>query len=331
VATVLVTGAAGFVGTHLLRALTANDPTGTLVAWRRPLQDQGADGPRPRDTPSSSSSGDAGAIDWRDVDMLDRSHVTRAIARLAPEQIYHCAGAANVRGSWTKTTVPLETNIRGTQYLLEAIAESGRSSRILIPGSALVYKPSTQAIAEDAPIGPVSPYGISKLAQEMLGRRCADEGLAVVVTRSFTHLGPGQSVSYAASSFAHQVASIEAGLRPPVIDVGSLDARRDLTDVRDTVQAYIALMSSGQPGRPYNVCSGESHRIGDLLEGLIRHANVDVAVRTDPTRLRPRDNDVLLGDRSRVTSEIGWRPRIPLETTLSDLLNYWRQAIRTQT
>lgn len=318
--TILVTGASGFVGSHLLHALASTDPSSALVAWRRP---------RSSGHPESAPPG-ANSVQWQDVDILDRDRVAAAIGEIAPVQIYHCAGAAAVRGSWTNTTVPLEVNVRGTEFLLDAVAASSSAARILIPGSALIYKPSTEAVAEEDAIGPVSPYGVSKLAQEMLGRRWADEGLAVVVTRSFTHLGPGQSRSYAASSFASQVARIEAGKSPPVIEVGSLDARRDLTDVRDTVQAYIALMSRGQPGRPYNVCSGESHRIGDVLDGLLQHAQVKVTVRTDPTRLRPQDNDVLLGDRNRITSEIGWRPRIPLETTLHDLLAFWRGAIDTQ-
>ena len=323
--TVLVTGAEGFVGGHLLNSLAATHPIGTTVAWRRPESSAAADGPPPH------VQFDDRSVRWEEVDILDRARVARAIADLSPSQIYHCAGSANVHGSWTNTAAPFEVNVRGTQFLLEAVAEAHLSTRILIPGSALVYKPSAQAIAEDDPLGPVSPYGVSKLAQEMLGRRCADEGLAVLVTRSFTHLGPGQAPSYAVSSFANQIAQIEAGMSPPVINVGSLDARRDLTDVRDTVRAYLDLMSRGQTGRPYNVCSGRSHRIGDVLDGLLHHANVNITVQSDPTRLRPRDNDLLLGNPSRMATEIGWHPRVPLETTLGDILNYWRRVTRAQT
>ena len=317
--TVLVTGAAGFVGSHLLRSLSAH-PSRAIVAWRRPGTS--------RDTPSlSDASPNGGSVLWEDVDILDRARVTRSIAEVAPTEIYHCAGAANVRGSWTSGAAAFEVNVRGTQFLLEAVAGARLSTRVLIPGSALVYRPSTRALAEGDPLGPVSPYGISKLAQELLGQQCANEGMTVIVTRSFTHLGPGQTVSYAASSFAHQLAQIEAGLSPPVINVGSLDARRDLTDVRDTVAAYVALMTHGTSGRPYNVCTGTSHRIGDVLDELVRHANVDVTVHTDPTRVRPRDNDLLLGDPTRIMSEIGWQPQLPLETTLNDLLGYWRRMV----
>ena len=281
-----------------------------------------------RNTAPPRSFGEVASVQWQEVDLLDRTRVARAIAELSPDQIYHCGGVANVRGSWGNSSLPLETNVRGTQFLLEAVAASRLNSRILIPGSALVYKPSTQAIEEDDPIAPVSPYGLSKLAQEILGRRYADEGLGVLLTRSFTHVGPGQDLSYAVSSFANQIARIEAGAAPPVISVGSLDARRDLTDVRDTVRAYRNLVESGLPGRPYNVCSNHAQRIGDVLEALLRRSRVHVSVRVDPTRLRPRDNDLLLGNSARITSEIGWRPEIQLEDTLRDLLEYWRQVVR---
>ena len=174
----------------------------------------------------------------------------------------------------------------------------------------------------------MSPYGLSKLAQEMLGQRFADKGLNVLLTRSFNHLGPGQDPSYAASSFANQIARIEASEAEPVIHVGSLDARRDLTDVRDTVRAYQSLMARGVSGRAYNVCSGQAYRIGDVLEELLRQARVTVRVQVDSSRLRPHDNPLLIGDPSRIHREVGWQHRIPLRDTLRDLLDYWRQVIR---
>ena len=150
----------------------------------------------------------------------------------------------------------------------------------------------------------------------------------MLLARAFTHIGPGQDLSYAASSFAHQVARIEAGQHQPVINVGYLDARRDLTDVRDTVGAYQALMARAVPGRAYNVCTGRAPQIRDVLDGLQRHATVEVRVQVDPSRLRPQDNPLLLGDPTRIANEIGWCPKIPLEQTLLELLDYWRQAIR---
>lgn len=319
---VLVTGAAGFVGGHLLSALTANGSEKSIVAWKRPPLDRGGASPVPPDV-----SGGAPGLRWQHVDLLDRATVAESIQAIRPTEIYHCAGVASVLGSWSQTLSTLEANVRGTDSLLHAVAASGAASRVLVPGSALVYQPSDQAITESDPLGPVSPYGLSKLAQEMLAQRYVEEGLGVVLTRSFTHIGPGQAAAYALSSFAQQIARIEANQIPPVIKVGALDARRDLTDVRDTVQAYIALMESGESGEPYNVCSGQAHRIGDVLDGLIGLATVSVKVDIDPSRLRPSDNPLLLGDPSKLNREVGWQPHAPLQKTLKDLLDYWRDAV----
>ena len=318
---VLVTGAAGFVGGHLLRALSTDRSAPVLVAWRRPSH--GCNGPSPTQTDERE---DVPRVRWRDVDVLDPIAVTETIRKIRPTQVYHCAGVASVHASWSQTLATLEGNVRGTDNLLRAVVTAGIPARVLVPGSALVYRPSNRAIRETDPLGPVSPYGLSKLAQEMLAQRYAQDGVAVLLTRSFTHIGPGQTVAYAASSFAQQIAAIEAGRGAPVIKVGALDARRDLTDVRDTVKAYIALMERGRPGRLYNVSSGVAHRISEVLDGLIALATVTVNVDIEASRLRPSDNPLLLGDPTRLHSEIGWEPRIPLTKTLKDLLDFWRGA-----
>ena len=143
-----------------------------------------------------------------------------------------------------------------------------------------------------------------------------------MVVRPFNHAGPRQSPAYVTSSFANQIAEIEAGKREPILSVGNLDAARDITDVRDVVRAYRTIAERGEPGRPYNVCSGRAYRVGDLLDRLLEMARVSVRVTVDPARLRPSDNPIVLGDRSRVTNEIGWEPVIPIERTLADLLDY---------
>ena len=319
---VLVTGAAGFVGGHLLRTLATDGAAPAIVAWRRPSHRRAETSPA---TPSGPD--DLPGVRWQHVDLLDPAGVAESIREIRPTQIFHCAGVASVHGSWSQTLATLEGNVRGTDNLLRAVASAGIASRVLVPGSALVYRPSDLAIRETDPLGPVSPYGLSKLAQEMLAQRYAEDGLAVLLTRSFTHIGPGQAAAYAASSFAQQIAEIEAGRRDPVIKVGALDARRDLTDVRDTVKAYIALMERGEPGRLYNVCSGLAHRIGEVLDGLMALAKVLVRVETDGARLRPSDNLLLLGDPTRLASEIGWKPHIPLTQTLKDLLVFWRGVV----
>jgi GDP-4-dehydro-6-deoxy-D-mannose reductase len=262
------------------------------------------------------------------VDLLDASAVRTAIAETRPGTIYHLAGAAHTAESWRSTTTTLATNVLGTHNLLEAVCLARVSARILIPGSALVYRPSTEALTEDSPLGPRSPYATSKLAQERLGLRvAAEEGLAVFVTRSFNHAGPRQEPSFSTSSFARQLALIEAGVEEPVIHVGNLDARRDVTDVRDVVRSYEAIVERGQPSRPYNVCSGCSYRIADLLQQLVSQARVRVEVRPDPNRMRPNDMPLILGNPRRVQQDVGWTPAIPIERTLEDLLNYWRAEV----
>ena len=268
-------------------------------------------------------------VEHRYLDLLDRVGVMRTIAELRPSEIYHCAGVANVLGSWSDTASTLEGNVRGTQYLLEAVASAGLESRILIPGSALIYRPSKEALRETDPIGPTSPYAVSKLAQEALGRHFADEGLQILFTRSFTHIGPGQNPSYAASSFAFQIARIESGTEEPIINVGPLDARRDLTDVRDTVQAYRALMAGGTVGEVYNVCTGHANRIGDVLEELLLRSSASVHVEVTSDRIRPNDCPLLLGDPKFIHKTVGWKAQIGLSETLQTLLDYWRGALRS--
>jgi GDP-4-dehydro-6-deoxy-D-mannose reductase len=303
----LITGATGFAGSHLLDQLIQLSPV--VGAWANP-----------RGAPVAERHA---KVVWRAVDMLDRDAVRAAVADLRPSAIYHCAGAADVAGSWADPVKPLRVNTLGTHHLLNAVRDAGLRCPVLVTGSALLYRPSTEAITEDSPIGPSNPYALSKLAQEMVAARAT--WCPVLLARPFNHAGPRQSPAYVVSSFARQIAEIEAGLGEPVLRVGNLDARRDITDVRDTVRAYRLLIQSGQSGRPYNICSGRAHRIGDLLDTLLGLSRTRISVAVDPSRLRPSDNPIVLGDPSRMAREIGWRAEIPIERTLTDLLDYWRQ------
>jgi len=303
---ILVTGAAGFAGGHLLDLL-ARDGAG-IVAWHRPA------GAPPRDVPGTR---------WEAVDLLDRRAVAAAIARTRPAAVYHCAGAAHVGRAWDSTESTFATNVRGTHHLLQALELAGTNARVLIPSSALVYASAGEALKEEHPLVPASPYGLSKLAQEMLGRRTKGPP-AVTVARAFNHFGPRQAPFFAAAGFARRIADIERGLWEPVISVGNLDARRDLTDVRDTVRAYRLILEHGQAGRPYNVCSGRAITIRDLLSLMIARARVPVAVKVDPARYRPNDIPLLVGDPGRLRDELGWTAQIPIEETVDDLLAYWR-------
>jgi GDP-4-dehydro-6-deoxy-D-mannose reductase len=314
----LVTGAAGFVGGHLIEWLGA-DKGAEVVAWYR----SGGSAP-----PATAFSG-ASRVTWQAIDLLDASSVHRAIADLRPAAVYHCAGAAHVGLSWGDTTRTLAINVRGTHNLLEGLRRANAAARVVIPSSAMVYAPADRALREDDPLVPKSPYALSKLAQEMEGVRATGDGLEVTIARAFNHMGPRQDPRFSGSGFARRIADIEAGRWEPEIAVGNLDARRDLTDVRDTIRAYKLILERGVPGRPYNVCSGRAITIRELLDRLLARARLPVRVRVDPARLRPNDVPLLLGNRERIETELGWRPEIPLDQTLDDLLNDWRARSRS--
>jgi GDP-4-dehydro-6-deoxy-D-mannose reductase len=309
----LVTGATGFAGSHLVDQLLTEQPS--VAAWsHRGGRGQGVEA-NPR-------------ILWNAVDLLDRPAVSRALSQLQPSVVYHCAAVAHVGDSWSDPARALRVNVLGTHHVLEGMREAGLRSPVLVTGSALVYRPSTALLREDDPIGPSDPYGLSKLAQEMLSVRSSD--VPVFLVRPFNHAGPRQSSAYVTSSFARQIAEIEAGRAAPVLRVGNLDARRDITDVRDTVRAYRLVVQQGQAGRPYNVCSGQAFRVRDLLDALVGLSRASIDIEIDAARLRPVDNPVIAGDRSRIGAETGWIPEIPIERTLDDLLNYWRHQIAIQ-
>lgn len=305
---ILVTGAAGFAGSHLLDLLVT-DGRSELIGWHHP--DVG-----PKMTHPS--------VRWRAIDLLDASAVRQAIAELRPEVVYHCAGAAHVGSSWERVAHTLAVNVRCTHHLLDALRRARLASRVVITSSAMVYEALQEPLTERHRLLPPSPYGLSKVAQELVGRHALTDGIGVLIARAFNHFGPRQEASFMAASFAHQVADIEAGRSAPEIVVGNLEARRDLTDVRDTVRAYRAIAERGQPGRPYNVCTGHALVIREVLDGLLARARVPIRVRVDPARYQPNDRPLLLGDPSRIREELGWTPQVPLGQTLDDLLTYWR-------
>jgi GDP-4-dehydro-6-deoxy-D-mannose reductase len=309
---VLVTGASGFAGGHLLQLLNAPQQ---VVGWTRSA-------PAPELEPLAR---------WEHVDLLDRDSVRRAIDRLRPTHVYHCAGVAHVADLWRDTTRGLEGNVLGTEHLLDALRRARQPCRVLVTGSAMVYAPSDTPIDEDHALAPASPYALSKLAQEELARRAVrEDGLDVIVARAFNHTGARQTPAFAAPSMARQIAMIEAGRVEPVIRVGNLEAHRDLSDVRDVVRAYAALMAAGVSNTVYNVASGTARSIRSLLESLVARSKVPVRVESDPARMRPSDVRFLAGNCSRLERATGWRPQISFDRMLDDLLNYWReQATRT--
>jgi GDP-4-dehydro-6-deoxy-D-mannose reductase len=303
-----VTGAAGFAGSHLVDLLA---PGGDVVAWHRP----GGAPPRRVD-----------GVTWQAVEMLDRASVWAAIEAIRPARVYHCAGAAHVGQAWNAAAQTLAVNVRGTHYLIEAVRRFAPDARVLVPSSGLVYAPSDHPLNEEHALAPNSPYGLSKLAQELLGH---DGGPPdVCIARPFNHFGPRQDPGFVASGFARRIAEIERGGAAPELQVGNLEPRRDLTDVRDTVKAYRMILEKAPPARPFNVCTGRAIGVRDLLDLLLARARVQILVVQDPDRFRPNDLPLLQGDPTRIRSELGWTPGISIERTIDDLLDYWRDRLR---
>jgi GDP-4-dehydro-6-deoxy-D-mannose reductase len=311
----LVTGIAGFVGGHLVDHVRAHHPQVTLLGLdSRP-------GARVREL----------KVETIAADMEDPAAVRDAIGETRPDGIVHLAAQSSPQRSWDDPAGTLRTNVLGLLNLLEGARAHGLKPRVLAVGSAEEYgllQPGDLPVREDTPLRPLTPYAVSKVAQGYLGLQYAlSTGIPVVRTRTFHHTGPRRGETFAESSFARQLAEIEAGRRPPVIEVGNLDAVRDFTDVRDVVGAYWALLEGGRAGEVYNVCSGTGLRMRDLLQALIETAGLRVEVRVDPARLRPSDVPELVGDPTRIRQAVGWAPQLPLRRTLADLLQYWRERV----
>ena len=309
--TVLVTGAAGFVGSHLIELLEHD--AGEIVAWLRPGTHAPVKGDRVR---------------WMTVELLDRDAVDAAVAETGPARVYHLAGVPHVGDSWSQTHDTFAGNVLATHHLFEALRRRSLQPRVLVTSSATVYAPQSRAISEADAVNPNSPYGTSKLAQEMVARRAfEDDGIPGLIARAFNHVGPRQSPAFVAPSIARQVAEIEAGLKPPMIVMGNLEPQRDIMDVRDTVRAYRAMMQAATPAVPYNVCSGVAISIRKLVDLFVARARVPITLTQDPARFRPNDTPLVLGDRTRLHADTGWQPAIPIEKTVDDLLAYWRAQL----
>lgn len=314
---VTITGASGFVGGHLVEFLRREAPEVTLSGIVRPHGGVGG----------AASAG----LRSLEADLADPVGVRAALAELRPDAIVHLAGQSSPQQSWLDPGGTLRTNVLGIVHLIEGARRLGLSPTLLVVGSAEEYgnaAPREGRLTEETPLRPSSPYAISKVAQGLLAVECgAPAGMRVVRTRTFHHTGPGRGEAFAESSFARQIAEIEAGLRPPVIHVGNLEAVRDFTDVRDVVRAYWGLLQRGQAGQVVNVCSGRGRPIRDLLDILLGFARATVEIRVDADRLRPSEVPVLIGDPSRLQATTGWKLEIPIEKTLEDLLADWRRRV----
>ncbi len=301
---VLVTGAGGFVGHHLVAHLKAEGDD--VISTDRSLG-----GP----------------------DLNDGEALTALVLDVSPDAIYHLAGDADVGGSWNHPAVTFRNNANGTLALLEAARAAG-TERVLSISSADVYGkvlPSELPLTELSPLRPTSPYAASKVAAEFLGVQAhLGHGLDVIGVRAFNHIGPGQSTNFVAPAVACRIAEAERDHLDD-ISVGNLTPRRDLTDVRDVVRAYRLLISHGEPGEIYNVCSGQDVSIGELCSTLIGMSIRPLAMVPDPDMQRAVDLPVLRGDHAKLTAATGWKPAIAVATSLADLLEDCRQRVGVPT
>jgi GDP-4-dehydro-6-deoxy-D-mannose reductase len=318
----LVTGVAGFVGRHLVRALTVEGPLDLHGADHGPVESI----PEPEELVSALRS-------YRALDVADAAAMSAAVNELAPDRIIHLAAQSSGALSLEQPAETYRVNAIGALNVLEAARAAGGEATVLLVGSADVYgsgAPGT-TIKEDAPLRPRNPYALSKAAQDMLGELyAASYGLRVIRTRTFSHTGPGQSPRFAVAGFAHQLARAAEGLEPPEVKVGNVDLVREYGDARDVVRAYMALLESGEPGEAYNVCTGHGYRLGELLDRLIQVSGVRATVTLDPARRRARDADHLVGDPDKVARRTGWSPAIPIERTLLDLYRDARERVRRE-
>ncbi len=330
---VLVTGALGFVGRHLTAALLR---TGSPVYGL---------GKQPDGVPLPAAAGDLvlsgpdpvlpgavryespdGTLTYVDLDLEDGTALAELLARLQPAAVYHLAAQSSAAVSFREPAATLRTNLMGTLNLLEAVRPLPQDRRpaVLVVGSAEEYgpqPPGSPPLREDAPLNPLSPYGVSKAAQSLLCRQYVRSyDLRVILTRSFSHTGPGQDERFVFPSFARQIAAAETGRGPRVIRVGNLEAIRDFLDVRDVVRAYLALIEDGTPGQVYHVCSGKPLSIRQGLDMLLAQARVPVAIEPDPDRSRPSDIPVLVGDNTKLRACTGWQPAWEMADTLGALL-----------
>jgi GDP-4-dehydro-6-deoxy-D-mannose reductase len=308
---ILVTGAGGFVGTHLLAELSGQGGHEiTAGAFG------GAGVP---------ASPDASGVRWVALDVTSDDSVAAVLRETRPERVYHLAGQASVGESFRSPHQTWEINATGTLRLLDALRVGGlRDTRVLLTSSAEVYgavPAEAQPIAETHPLRPLTPYGASKAAAEMLALQSALSSTAeVVVARSFNQIGPGQDERFVLPSFARQLVSIRRGRAEPVLHVGNLEVWRDFLDVRDAVRGYLAIMEHGENGSAYNVSSGSALSLAEVVAELVRLSGTNARVEIDPERFRPVDIPTLMGDSSRLRG-LGWTPRVPLATTLADLLS----------
>ena len=258
-------------------------------------------------------------------DITDRELLLNILKSERPDWIFHLAGQSSVEKSFEQPELTRQINVEGTKNLLDCALNAGLRSRILVVSSSEVYgKQEELPVRETATPNPPSPYAQSRLEQERLCiNYYADRGMDIVISRSFNHTGPGQQPVFVCSDFARQIVEIEKG-KLDAVRTGNLEVGRDFLDVRDVVKAYALLLERGRAGEFYNVCSGKGYKIGEILGILKGMSKQAISVEQDPGKIKKGDYSIY-GDNSKIKKEVGWTPSIPIESTLRDILDYWRK------
>ena len=310
----LITGISGFVGSHLAEYLleaTDWEVAGTVFG------------------PYGNIADLVDQLELYPAELSRLEVVTFILEQAQPDVIFHLAAQPLVSTSQRDPWGTLETNIRMQLSLLEGVAQVRPGCRVLVVGSSEEYgqvSPEELPVDEDTPLRPMNPYALSKVAQDLMGLQYhLAHKLQIIRVRPFNHIGPRQGLGFVTADFASQIAAAELGLQRPVMAVGNLDARRDFSDARDVVRAYTELITQGVPGQVYNIGSGESHSVQEILDTLLGMSRVSIEVRQDPDRMRPSDMPDIVCDASRVHELCGWRATIPFAQSLRDVLEYWRR------
>lgn len=314
----LITGIAGFAGGHLAWSLLE---AGWEVAG---IERHGA----VLDHPVFLLE----RVKVEECDILAARELGRAVRKFRPEAIFHLAGTSHIPMAQSAPQLAFETNIKGSLNILDAAAEYSPRARMVLISSAEVYgqvRPEEMPLTEDHPLRPASIYGLTKLcAEEAAFYYSRVRGLDTVILRPFNHIGPGQRSRFVSASFALQIARIEKGLQPPVLEVGNLDPARDFTDVRDMVRGYRLAAEQCPSASVYNLSSGRAYTIREILERLLRLSDREIGIRSAEGRMRETEVPIFQGDHTRFTAATGWRPEYGIDDTLKTVLDYWRDRVK---